>query len=410
MQMIGTYIQEMLWASWEVLQEASFYILIGLLFGGLLKMFLTPATVASHLGRGRILPVLKAAFFGIPIPLCSCGVLPAAAAIKKQGANSGATMAFLISTPESGVDSISISWALLDPIMTVVRPVAAFVSAVVAGVIENYRSIPGNGNSETTEPTPPTENCCESPACPPGKEPGSERIRDKLVQTIRYTGTELWGDLAFPFFVGTLLAGMIYVFIPDAFIEEYLGGGLQSMLLMLLLGVPLYICATASTPIAAALILKGVSPGAALVFLLVGPATNITSVAVLFKLLGKRATGVYLASIVVVSVLFGLGLDRLYALAGISAEAAMGEAAELVPAWLKNVSVVVLVLLSIPLAWKYLHGKFGQQRSSCSCTGSAPAAVLSCCGEEAGQDLVCGYCSVQVADNQAKGNQTNKSI
>ena len=121
-------------ASWELLLDASIYIIFGMIIAGLLRTFLSTEYVARHLGKGRFLPVLKAALLGIPIPLCSCGVMPAAAALKKQGASNGATIAFLISTPESGVDSISISYALLDPIMTIARPVAAFVSAVVAGV------------------------------------------------------------------------------------------------------------------------------------------------------------------------------------------------------------------------------------------------------------------------------------
>jgi hypothetical protein len=174
------------------------------------------------------------------------------------------------------------------------------------------------------------------------------------------------------------LAGIIYVIIPDDFFASYLGGGLHSMLIMLVLGIPLYICATASTPIAAAFILKGVSPGAALVFLLVGPATNIMSLSVLTNLLGKRATGVYLLSIAIVSVLFGLGLDKVYELAGLSAQVTIGTATEIVPVWLKNGSAAVLVILSIPIFIRYLRRVFVRKVKGCGCSESTCAINNTC--------------------------------
>ncbi|MCL7486585.1 MAG: SO_0444 family Cu/Zn efflux transporter [Desulfobulbaceae bacterium] len=366
---------EILYSSWEVLQEASVYIILGLLVSGLLKVFISPSSVASHLGQGRVLPVLKAALVGIPIPLCSCGVLPAAASLKKQGANNGATMAFLISTPESGVDSISISWALLDPLMTVTRPVAAFISAFAAGVAENFRVLPQVHDQSPSDLSCPVDNCCDGSDCLPQEHQNHHTMTQKLVQGIRYAAIELWGDIAGPFFIGVLLAGIIYVVIPEDFFTSYLGGGFGSMLIMLVLGIPLYICATASTPIAAAFILKGVSPGAALVFLLVGPATNIMSVSVLTRLLGKRATILYLVSIAIVSVLFGLGLDKVYELTGLSARATIGTATEIVPLWLKTGSAAVLVLLSAPLCISFLRRFFSRRKNDCGCTGSSCSAA-----------------------------------
>lgn len=360
----------MLLASWEVLHEASIYVIFGLLAGGLLKMFLTPSAVAAHLGLGRVRSVVKAALLGIPIPLCSCGVLPAAASLKKQGANNGATMAFLISTPESGVDSISISWALLDPIMTVVRPIAAFASAMTAGIIENLREPPKHFLKVRPDLSCPVDNCCDGTECPPNEHRKHHSLASRMVHGANYAARDIWGDIAGPFFLGVLLAGIINVLIPDDFFTAYLGGGLHSMLIMLLLGIPLYICATASTPIAAAFILKGVSPGAALVFLLVGPATNIMSLSVLVNLLGKRATGIYLASIAVVSVLFGLGLDQVYAFAGISAQATVGTATEIIPLWLKNISAAVLLVLSLPILWKRLCKMFSKRDKGCGCSGA----------------------------------------
>ncbi len=359
-------------ASWSLLEQASLYILFGLLVGGLLKMFLSPAYVAAHLGSGRFGSVIKAALLGIPIPLCSCGVLPAAASLKKQGANNGATTAFLISTPESGVDSISITWALLDPIMTVARPVAAFLSAFVAGGLENFFNPPPPRGAVRPDLSCPVDNCCDGIDCPPDEHRRHHSLANKLWMGLKYAVTELWGDLAGWFFVGILLAGLITVLVPDTVISRYLGGGFSSMLLMLAFGIPLYICATASTPIAAAFILKGVSPGTALVFLLVGPATNITSLTVLVGLLGRRATGLYLAAIAVVSVLCGLALDAIYLGLGVSAAASIGQAAEIIPSWLTLVAALLLLLLSIRPLYRIVRGWLGRE-SGCGCSSSSCA-------------------------------------
>jgi uncharacterized membrane protein YraQ (UPF0718 family) len=334
--------------SWHLLLEASIYILFGMLVGGLLKVFLNPSFVADHLGRGKISSVIKAALFGIPIPLCSCGVLPAAASLKKQGANNGATTAFLISTPESGVDSMAITYALLDPIMTMARPVAAFFTAVAAGITENLLHTQKEQDwLRVVDRSCPVDNCCDGTDCPPDDHARHHSFGEKFATGLRFAVTDLWGDLAGWFFVGLLLAGIIAVFIPAEVMTRYLGGGLPAMLIMLAVGIPMYICATASTPVAAALIVKGVSPGAALVFLLVGPATNVTSLSVLFGLLGKRATAIYLVTLSLFAVISGLLLDQIYGGLGISATAVVGQAGEVVPYWLQLIGALAVIGLSI---------------------------------------------------------------
>ncbi|MCK5069091.1 MAG: SO_0444 family Cu/Zn efflux transporter [Desulfocapsa sp.] len=360
------FIYDVLLSSWDMLQLASIYILFGLLVGGMLKMFLSPAYVAAHLGSGRFSSVFKAALLGIPIPLCSCGVLPAATSLKKQGANNGATTAFLISTPESGVDSISITWALLDPIMTIARPVSAFLSAFAAGCAENYFNPPDATKRATPDLSCPIDNCCDGTDCPPDEHKHHHGLLEKLRIGTTYAATDLWAELAGWFFVGILLSGIINVLVPDAVIARYLGGGLGSMLLMLTFGIPLYICATASTPIAAAFILKGVSPGTALVFLLVGPATNVTSLSVLFGLLGKRATALYLLSIAIISVLCGLAVDAIYFSLGISAVASIGQASEILPGWLMTSATLLLLVLSIRPIYTIILGWFGKGEG-CGC-------------------------------------------
>lgn len=268
-------------------------------------------------------------------------------ALKKQGANNGATTAFLISTPESGVDSIAITYALLDPIMTVARPFVAFVTAACAGVVENLFGSGDNGGSISRDLTCPVDSCCDGEDCPPEEHKQHHSVGEKVMAGLRYALTELWSDLAGWFLVGLLLAGLITSIIPDDMVTRYAGGGLLSMLVMLGVGIPLYICATASTPIAAVLILKGASPGAALVFLLAGPATNVTSLTVLLGVLGRRATAIYLTTISLSTVLFGLALDQIYTSFGLSAQATVGQASEVIPAWTEWAGAVILLLLSV---------------------------------------------------------------
>jgi uncharacterized membrane protein YraQ (UPF0718 family) len=343
MHFLYSIIQE----AWRLLLESSVYILFGLLVSGLLRVFLSPSAVAKHLGRGRFMSVIKAGLLGIPIPLCSCGVLPAAVSLRKQGSNTGATAAFLISTPESGVDSIAISYALLDPILTIARPVAALVTSVIAGFAENLLIKRAAEKIDIPDLSCTVDGCCDGIGCPPETHAHHHTFVSKMKAGMHYALKEVWEDMASWFFLGLILAGAITVFVPTGVMGRYLGGGFPSMLLMLAIGIPIYICATASTPVAAALIMKGVSPGAALVFLLAGPATNVTSLSVLFGVLGRRATVIYLGAIAVLALAFGLALDKIYHLLGISPQAVIGQARELIPLWAQWAGAVFLLALSI---------------------------------------------------------------
>ena len=263
----------------------------------------------------------------------------------------------MISTPESGVDSIAVSYALLDPIMTVMRPVAAFFTAAVAGIAENLFKDRANAPRVEPDLTCTVDGCCSGKDCPPAEHRRHHTLGEKLKAGLGYAVNDLWRDMAGWFFLGMLLAGAITAVIPDDIFGRYLGPGLPAMLVMLVVGVPLYICATASTPIAAALILKGVSPGAALVFLLAGPATNITSITVLLGILGKRATAVYFGTIGLCAVIFGLAVDGLYAFLGTTAKATVGQAAEIMPAWLEGTATAVLLLISLKPVMEYICKK-----------------------------------------------------
>jgi len=368
--MFAQFLLHSLEEAWHLLLDSSVYIIFGIVTGGLLRIFLNPSSVVRHLGTGRFRSVVKAAAFGVPIPLCSCGVLPAALSLKKQGANTGATTAFLISTPESGVDSIAISYALLDPIMTIARPVVGMVTAMTAGITENLFSARYAKNVQPPDLSCPVDGCCDGNDCSPEEHSQHHTWQEKIIKGMRYAFGELWADIAPLFFLGILLSGFITVLVPSEYLSAYLGGGISSMLLMLVIGIPLYICATASTPVAATLILKGVSPGAALVFLIAGPATNITSLTVLTGVLGKRATTIYLLSIAGLSVFFGLLLDWLYSYSGLSAQAMVGQAAELIPPWAQLVGTILLIVFSVKPVYaairKILSPRSSQESCECS--------------------------------------------
>ncbi len=295
--------------------------------------------------------------------------------LRKQGATNGATTAFLISTPESGVDSISITYALLDPIMTVARPLVAFITASVAGITENLVSFKSGGRTVPPDRSCPVDGCCDGIDCPPEEHRRHHSFAGKIRAGLAYAFGDLWADIAAWFFVGLLLAGVITIVIPADFLGRYLGSGLPAMLLMLAVGIPFYICASSSTPIAAALILKGVSPGAALVFLLAGPATNMASLTVLFGTLGKRATAIYLTSIAVCSVVFGLLVDQIYAHWGISAQAVAGQAAELLPAWGQWAGAAAVLLISIKPLYRLMAVRFAKVRQPPAVSPQSPSSV-----------------------------------
>lgn len=369
--------------SWNILLESSVFIIFGLLVSGLLRVFLNPGVVSRHLGKGRFKSVFKASLMGIPIPLCSCGVLPAAAALKKQGANNGAVTSFLISTPESGVDSIAITYALMDPIMTVVRPVAAFVTAFAAGITENLLGKPDTDNPIIPDLSCPVDGCCDGKNCSPEVHRNHHRFGEKISAGFRFAFTDVWGDLAVWFLFGLLLSGIITVLIPESVFSRYMGGGMGAMLIMLGVGIPIYICATASTPIAATLILQGVSPGAALVFLMTGPATNVTSLTVLIRVLGKRATGIYLAAIAICAVGFGLLVDWIYAAMGVSAQAVVGQAGEAIPHAVELTGAILILALSIKPVWRFIRSRIFKPRptgASLATTTTTVNAPEPCAG------------------------------
>jgi len=300
-------ITQILFAAWQVLCTSAPYVLFGLLMAGVLKAVIPDSFVNKHLGDNSAISVIKASVLGVPLPLCSCGVVPVAASLKKQGAGPGPTTAFLISTPETGVDSIAITYALLDPIMTVIRPLAALFTATTAGLLVNLLPEKPSGEECTG-----TDTCC----CETHEKSNTNAQKTPLFRAIpdgiKYAFGPLLRDIGPYLLAGIAIAGLIAWLIPDGFVEQHLGSGITSMLIMLVAGIPLYVCASASTPIVAALALKGLSPGAALVFLLAGPATNAASITVVAKLLGRPVAAVYVAVIALCALIMGMAVNALY--------------------------------------------------------------------------------------------------
>ena len=317
--------------------EVSIYLLFGFIMAGLLHALFPESIIRRHLGRNSFYSVIKSTLFGIPIPLCSCGVVPVAASLKNSGASKGATISFLISTPQVGADSFMITFSLLGWVFGLFRIAASLITAIIAGLIVNI--ISGNSRSQPGE----TQSNGAS----------DENFGQRLRSMFDYIEYDLMGSIANALLAGIIIAGIIGALIPDGFFEKYMGSDFISMLLMLIVGIPMYICASASTPIAASLIMKGISPGAALVFLLTGPATNAVTISTVIKILGKKSTVVYLAAIAVVSLSLGYLLNILAARYGFH-QIILLHQHEMLPGWLKVFGSVILVLM---LGWYYIKTK-----------------------------------------------------
>ncbi len=305
------YINEFFIALVDLSNAMAPYILFGLLFAGILHAYVPDTIVTKHLGKENVSSVVKATLFGIPLPVCSCGVIPLATSIKKSGASKGATLSFLISTPITGIDSILATYGIFGWIFTLYRVLTSMVVAMFAGILTNILDKESNLPKPLFSTVKPQEksSCCESgeSCCVSNSLP-----EHRLIMIGRYAFVTLLGDIAKPLFWGLVIGALITVMIPEnlsAVLVEY---AWLSYLIVIMIATPMYVCATASLPIAAALMLSGVSAGAAFVFLSAGPATNTVTIGVVKKMLGSKALGIYLGTIILGSVLFGLGLDAIF--------------------------------------------------------------------------------------------------
>jgi len=386
--------QPLLTAAWHVLLEASPWLVVGLIAAGLIKAFLPQAWVNRWLGGRGLMPVVRAAVLGTPLPLCSCSVIPAALALRRSGASKGATVSFLISTPENGADSIALSYAMLGPFMTIARPIAAVVSAIAAGGLTLWAT-----RNETDDDAPrlaerrqpPASSCCgtesnptepettrtvslaiNTPAdtaascCSPtdesrdGSEPepasccstaagpadAKATVREKFLGGMRYAMIDLFGDILPWLAVGVALAIVMMAFVPPGSVAQWASGPI-AMVLMVIIGVPMYICATASTPVAAAMLVAGVSPGTVLVFLLAGPATNLGTLGIVRRELGNRSVLAYLAGVGVLVIPLGMLTDWIAVAGGFAVNAQADAMHHVMPHALALIGLVIIATLSV---------------------------------------------------------------
>ena len=309
----------------HIFVDMSFYIMLGLFFVGLLHTYVKKDLILRQLGNNSMSSVIKAAAVGVPLPLCSCGVVPTALELKNSGASKGAVTSFLISTPQTGIDSIFVTYALMGLPMAVFRPVAAFVAGIFGGIIVNrFDKQPEKQAASLTAPSccedqPATAFCCcedqaaTASCCCEDRAIITQKSAARFKTVFTYAFGPFWDEIAPHFFIGIIIAALISTLIPENFFVSLgLDSGILAMLLVILIGLPMYICSTASIPIALSLIAKGLSPGTAFVFLFAGPVSNIASILVINKALGKKTTALYLGSLIVTAIALGLLFDLLY--------------------------------------------------------------------------------------------------
>lgn len=326
---------------WSTLAQMAPYLLFGFFAAGLLSIWISPALVERHLGGHGFGAVVKASLFGVPLPLCSCGVIPVTMSLYKHGAGRGAAVSFLLSTPQTGVDSIFVTYSLLGPFFAVLRPIAAFLTGLFGGGLVNLFDPSDSGAAEPDKSC--TDDCCTKEKKPP-----------KWQRMLRHGFVTLPTDIGLPMLVGLCIAAAISVWVPDDLFAVRLAAGsnLLAMFVMMLVGIPIYVCATASVPIAAALIAKGLSPGAALVFLMTGPATNAAGLSTLWGVLGPRSALLFLFSTAFSAMASGLIVDAF--LPRQKAVEMMHQHNIALPDWVGHLSALILLaILLFGVARKY---------------------------------------------------------
>lgn len=338
-----TFINETL----AIALTAAPWLLIGLFAAGLLKALLPDRLLQHWLGGRGVAAISRAAVIGAPLPLCSCGAIPTAIALHRGGAGRGPTTAFLIGTPGIGVDSMAITYALLGPFMMLARALGAVVTAISTGLLVATTRAPLNTIS--SEQAPDTDACCDN-ACTDSSNPApdhAESLSSRLRNGMRYAFNDILDEISTWLLIGLLVAGVLIALVPPQMLASW-GSGLPAMLLMALIGIPMYICATAATPIAAGLLIAGMSPGTALVFLLAGPVTSLATLGILRREMGNTALFAYVTGILVTTVLLGLMIDQLLPWMNININDQISTAGELLPYWLKWAALVILLVLCVP--------------------------------------------------------------
>ena len=384
-----------------IVNEMSPYVLLGFLIAGLLHVFVPASAMARHLSGRGLKPVVKAAILGIPLPLCSCGVLPAAVSLRRQGASRGASTSFLIATPQTGVDSIAATYSLLGLPMAIIRPIAALVGAVAGGMAVD-RSAGARDDGAAGAATAVN-----------GNEFHGMSFFGKLGAALRYGMVDMVASVGRWLVAGLLVAALITVLVPDSLFTGLSEYPLLAMLAVLVAAIPMYICATGSIPVAMSLMMKGLSPGIAFVMLMAGPAANFASLIILGKSYGRKATAIYVASVAVTAIVFGLAIDLLlppswFAIAGAPAAGCHVEA----DIFATVCSVVLLALLALS---PWLQRRFGHKHGAGACHCGAGCGCEDDCACETSNNkiamntmtfkvsgMACVHCRNRVADAVSK--------
>ena len=284
---------------WGICLEMAPYLLLGFLFSGIISVFIDDSLVYKQIGQKKFSSVMKSTLMGIPLPLCSCGVIPVAATLKDYGASKGATTSFLVSTPQTGLDSIFLTYGMLGPVFAIFRPIAAFISGLFCGLIVN--TIDEEEHIHSSQNSKIKKNISS--------------FTERLANGLKYGFLTLPEDIVVPLFQGLVIAACIGFFVPPDFIASYVSSNaLLEYFVMLLVSLPLYVCATASIPIALVLYSKGISAGAIFIFLMAGPATNASSIAIIGNIMGKKILYIYMVLIAFSAVFFGVIFDLFFEL------------------------------------------------------------------------------------------------
>ncbi|MFA5553766.1 MAG: SO_0444 family Cu/Zn efflux transporter [Phycisphaerae bacterium] len=323
---MAEFLKTLVFDFWATLAEMAPYLLFGFLVAGALSVLISQRIVERHLGGKGIWPLAKASLFGVPLPLCSCGVIPVSMSLHKHGAGKGSTISFLLSTPQTGVDSIFVTYSLMGPVFAIFRPLAAFATGIIGGSLVNIFDPPDQKQQN---------NICKDQCCSNTKE-------NKFKKAFRFAFVTLPRDIGGAMIVGLIIAAFISALVPEDYFMGKFAHPIIAMLVMMVLGIPVYVCATASVPIAAALIGKGLDPGAALVFLMTGPATNAASFTTIYKGLGGRTAILYLISVAGCALAAGLTLNSI--ISGLNLPVAHHHG-WMLPQNIKNISAVVLLLI-----------------------------------------------------------------
>ncbi|MEO0297648.1 MAG: permease [candidate division WOR-3 bacterium] len=284
----------------SIFYSMSEYLLIGFLAAGIAKFFVSEDQIYKNLSGKRFSDIFKAAVLGVPIPVCSCGVIPLVEHLKRSGASKKSIVSFLISTPTTGFDSILATYSLLGPIFAVFRPISSFLGGLLGGTLVKFFV------KEEDVVIEKEVKVCEY------LDGKNRNLKEKFLQSLKYSFFELVESTGKWIILGIVLGTLISFLIPDTVFKNYFSNRFLSYLFMMFVGIPLYVCATGSIPIALSLILKGISPGAALVFLITGPATNSATILFVLKRLGKKTLLVYLISVVIISIVSGFILDLIF--------------------------------------------------------------------------------------------------